>query len=475
MDEGFRLETDSMGEMRVPAKSYYGAQTARAVENFQISHLRFSRRLIRALGQIKVAAARANMGLGLLDERRGRAIEQAALEVADGRLDGEFVVDVFQTGSGTSTHMNANEVIANRALEILGSTRGDKGLVHPNDHVNIAQSSNDVFPSAIHVAALCSLEEDALPALRALADSLSAKAREFADVVKAARTHLQDAVPITLGQEFSGYASVIEHGVARLESTRARLAELPIGGTAVGTGLNSAPDFAARVVSHLRQMTGQMFRRADNPFEAMQNRDACLETSAAIKVVAVGLMKIANDLRLLTSGPRAGLNEIELPATQPGSSIMPGKVNPVIPEAINMVAAHLIGNDAAITVAGLNGSLDLNVMMPIIAHHLLESLDLVAKAATTLASRCVDGISANRERCLAYAERTAALVTAIAPVIGYDAAAEFFHRALEEDRPVRDVIVEAGLLSREEVDRVLDLRKLAHGGRAPTSKGKRRG
>jgi fumarate hydratase class II len=471
MDDGFRLETDSMGEMRVPAKSYYGAQTARAVDNFRISRLRFSRRFIRALGQMKAAAARANMELALLDERRGRAIEQAALEVADGRHDGEFVVDVFQTGSGTSTHMNANEVIANRALEILGAARGDKSLIHPNDHVNLAQSSNDVFPSAIHVAALCALEEDALPALRALADSLSAKAREFEDVVKAARTHLQDAVPITLGQEFSGYASVIEHGVARLESTRARLAELPIGGTAVGTGLNSPPDFAARVVSHLRQMTGQMFRRADNPFEAMQNRDACLEISAAIKVVAVGLMKIANDLRLLTSGPRAGFNEIELPATQPGSSIMPGKVNPVIPEAINMVAAHLVGNDAAITVAGLNGNLDLNVMMPVIAHHLLESLDILANAATVFARRCIDGVRADRERCLAYAERTAALVTAVAPVIGYDAAAEVFHRALAEDRSVRDVIVEAGLLSREEVDRVLDLGKLAEGGRIPTPEG----
>jgi fumarate hydratase class II len=471
MDEDFRVETDSMGEMRVPAKAYYGAQTARAVQNFEVSGLRFSRRFIRALGQMKAAAARANVELELLDDRRGRAIEQAALEVAEGRHDGEFVVDVFQTGSGTSTHMNANEVIANRALEILGSARGDKSLIHPNDHVNLGQSSNDVFPSAIHVAALCALEEDVLPALRTLADALNEKGQEFADVVKAARTHLQDAVPITLGQEFSGYASVVEHGVVRLESTRAHLAELPIGATAVGTGLNAAPDFAARVVSHLRQLSGQMFRRADNLFEAMQNRDACLETSAAIKVVAVGLSKIANDLRLLTSGPRAGLNEIELPPTQPGSSIMPGKLNPVIPEAINMVAAHLIGNDAAITVAGLNGSLDLNVMMPVIAHHLLESLEILGKAAIIFARKCVRGVRANRERCLAYAERTASLVTAVAPVIGYDAAAEVFRRVVAQDKPVRQVILDAGLLSEDEVDRILDLTRLTRGGRIPTTGG----
>jgi fumarate hydratase, class II len=298
-----------------------------------------------------------------------------------------------------------------------------------------------------------------------LADAFGNKAQEFADVLKAARTHLQDAVPITLGQEFSGYASVIEHGVVRLENTRPHLAELPIGGTAVGTGLNAAADFAPRVVSHLRTLTGQMFRRAANPFEAMQNRDACLEVSSAVKVVAVGLSKIANDLRLLASGPRTGLFEIELPVTQPGSSIMPGKVNPVIPEAINMVAAHLIGNDAAVTLGGLNGNLDLNVMMPLIAHHLLESLELLGNASTVFAEKCVRGVRANRERCLEYAERTASIVTALAPAIGYDAAAEVFHRALAEDKSVRQVILEAGVLSRDELDRILDLARLTRGGR----------
>ena len=391
----FRIETDSMGDMQVPANAYYGASTARAVENFPISGLRFSRRFIQALGRIKAVAARVNLQLQLLDERRARAIEQAAGEVADGKFDGEFVVDVFQTGSGTSTNMNANEVIATRAIEILGGTRGDRSLVHPNDHVNMGQSTNDVFPTAIHVAAMDVVEHHTVPALRQLSEAFEAKAKEFEDVVKAGRTHLQDAVPVTLGQEFSGYASVVRHGVARLESCRSQLAELPIGGTALGTGLNAHPEFAARVVTELRAVTGHLFRRADNPFEAMQNRDACVELSGALRTIAVGLMKIANDLRLLTSGPRTGLNEIDLPATQPGSSIMPGKVNPVIPEAVNMVAAHVIGNDAAICVAAMNGNLDLNVMMPVIAHNLLESLELLGSAAKVFAEKCVLGIKAN--------------------------------------------------------------------------------
>jgi fumarate hydratase class II len=461
-----RIEKDSMGEMRVPANAYYAAQTARAVENFPISSLRFSRRFIRALGQIKAAAARANMQLRLLEQRVGKAIEQAALEVADGKLDGEFVVDVFQTGSGTSTNMNANEVIANRAIEILGGKRGDKSLVHPNDHVNMGQSTNDVFPTAIHVAAMAGVEAHLLPALRALAEAFESKASEFADVVKAGRTHLQDAVPVTLGQEFSGYASVIRHGVTRIENTRAHLAELPIGGTALGTGLNAHPEFAARVVAELRVLTGHLFRRAENPFEAMQNRDACAELSGALKVVASGLLKIANDLRLLTSGPRTGLNEIELPATQPGSSIMPGKVNPVIPEAVNMVAAHVIGNDAAITIAALNGNLDLNVMMPLIAYNLLESIELMGNASHVFEEKCIRGIQANREQCLAYAERTASLVTAIAPVIGYDEAARIFKKALAEDKSIRQAILDTGVIAPEKLDEILDLKKLTEGGRA---------
>jgi fumarate hydratase class II len=461
----FRIEKDSMGAMQVPASAYYGAQTARAVENFSISSLRFSRRLIRALGHIKAAAARINVQLKLLDQRRGNAIEAAALEVAAGKFDGEFVVDIFQTGSGTSTNMNANEVIATRAIEILGGMRGDKS-VHPNDHVNLCQSTNDVFPTAIHVAAMDAVETHTIPALRELADAFQAKATEFADVVKAGRTHLQDAVPVTLGQEFSGYASIVRHGVVRLETSRSHLSELPIGGTALGTGLNAHPEFAARVVAELRVLTGHLFRRADNPFEAMQDRDACVELSAMLKTIAVGLMKIANDLRLLTSGPRTGLNEIVLPATQPGSSIMPGKVNPVIPEAVNMVAAHIIGNDAAICIAGLNGSLDLNVMMPVIAHNLLESLEILGNATKVLAEKCVRGIAANVAQCQAYGDRTASLVTAVAPVIGYDAAARAFERSLAENKPIREVLLEEGLISTERLDEILDLKKLTRGGRA---------
>jgi fumarate hydratase class II len=460
----FRIERDSMGDMHVPADAYYGASTARAVENFPISDLRFPRRFIRALGRIKLAAARANVELGLLDARVGYAIAQAAREVADGALDDQFVVDVFQTGSGTSTNMNANEVIATRAIELLGGRRGERA-VHPNDHVNLGQSTNDVFPTAIHLAAMDGVEGHVLPALRRLANAFETKATEFADVVKAARTHLQDAVPITLGQEFSGYASVVRHGVARIEATRPHLCELAIGGTAAGTGLNAHPDLARLVVAELGSMTGHPFRRADNPFEAMQNRDAAVELSGALRTVAVGLMKIANDLRLLASGPHTGLDEIALPTTQPGSSIMPGKVNPVIPEAVNMVAAHIVGNDAAIAVAAMNGSLDLNVMMPVIAHHLLDSLEVLGNVATVFAERCVGGITANVARCRAYAERTASLVTAVAPLIGYDAAAAVFKKALAGNTSIRQVILDEGLLPAERLDEILDLKTLAEGGK----------
>jgi fumarate hydratase, class II len=462
----FRIEKDSMGEMRVPANAYYGAQTARAVDNFPISGLRFSRRFIQALGYIKAGAARVNLQLKLLDPKLAKAIEAASLEVAAGQFDAEFVVDIFQTGSGTSTNMNANEVIATRAIELLGGARGDKSLVHPNDHVNMGQSTNDVFPTAIHVAAMGAVETHVLPALRQLAEAFHAKANEFDEVVKAGRTHLQDAVPVTLGQEFSGYASVIRHGVARIEAARSHLSELAIGGTALGTGLNAHPEFAARVITELRTLTGHLFRRAENAFEAMQNRDACVELSGALRTVAVGLMKIANDLRLMTSGPRTGLNEIELPATQPGSSIMPGKVNPVIPEAVNMVAAQIIGNDAAISVGGMNGNLDLNVMMPVIAHNLLESLDLLGCAARVLAEKCVGGITANVPQCLDYAERTASLVTAVAPILGYDVAARIFKKALAENKPMRQAILEEGLIPKEQLDQILHLKKLTEGGRA---------
>ncbi len=466
MADRTRIEKDSMGEMEVPADAYYAAQTARAVENFPISGLHFSRRFIQALGRCKAASARANVQLGLLGEERGKAIETAALEVADGALDEQFVVDIFQTGSGTSTNMNCNEVIANRACEILGKERGDKSAVHPNDHVNMGQSTNDMFPTAIHVAALGGVEEHVLPAMRELAEAFEAKSAEFDDVVKAGRTHLQDAVPVTLGQEFSGYASVVRHGIARVENARAHISELAVGGTALGTGLNAHPEYAQRVVNELRTLTGHLFRKAENPFEAMQNRDAAVELSGALKVVAVGLMKIANDLRLMTSGPATGLQEIVVPATQPGSSIMPGKVNPVIAEAVNMVSAQIIGNDTAVSIAGMNGNLDLNVMMPVIAHNLLESLELMGSTCRVLADKCIRGIVANRERCEDYAERTSSLVTALAPVVGYDAAAKVFKKSVADNIPIRQAILDSGLLEPARVAEILDLKKLTEGGRA---------
>ncbi len=462
----FRVERDSMGEMQVPKDAYYAASTARAIENFPISKLRFGRRFIRALGLIKASAARANQALGLLDAKKAEVIRQAAEEVAAGKFDAEFVVDVFQTGSGTSTNMNANEVITSRAIEILGGKRGDRSLVHPNDDVNMGQSTNDVFPTAIHVSALEAIEHDLLPGLRTLAEAFEEKAEEFRDVVKAGRTHLQDAVPVTLGQEFSGYASVIRHGLQRVEACRPHLEELPLGGTALGTGLNAHPRFAPHAITELNRATGLRFRRAENAFEAMQNRDAAVETSGALRTIAVGLMKIANDLRLMTSGPRTGLNEIELPATQPGSSIMPGKVNPVIAEAVNMVAAQVIGYDAAIAIAGMNGNLDLNVMMPVIAHDLLEAIDLLAAVARVFAEKCVRGIRANVERCREYGEHTASLVTAIAPVVGYDVAAKIFKKAVQKNVSIRQAILSEKLLPADKVDEILDLKKLTQGGRA---------
>ena len=461
-----RIERDSMGEMTVPADAYYGAQTARAVENFPISGLRFPRSFIQALGTIKAACARVNAELGLLGAREAEAIIRAATDVAEGRLDREFVLDVFQTGSGTSTNMNANEVIANRALELLGEARGQRARIHPNDHVNMGQSTNDVFPTAIHVAAYGEITHALLPALEELAAAFEDRAAAFADVVKAGRTHLQDAVPMTLGQEFGGYASVVRHGIARVRATLTHLAELPIGGTALGTGINAPPGFGERVTAELARRTGLPLVPAPDRFEAMQNRDAAVETSGALRTLAVGLMKIANDLRLLTSGARTGLNEIELPATQPGSSIMPGKVNPVIPEAVNQVAALVIGHDATIAIAGMNGNLDLNVMMPVIAHALLESIAITAAAVRVFTAKCVRGIRANVERCRQYAELTGQLVTAIAPVVGYDRAAEIYKKAVARDLPIRQVLAEDGVLPPAEIDRLLDLHALARGGRA---------
>ncbi len=456
----YRTEKDALGEVRVPADAYYGAQTQRAHENFPISGRRLQRPFLRALGEIKVAAARVNTGLGLLDPKLGKVIEAAAKEVAAGKHDSQFVVDVFQTGSGTSTNMNANEVIAGRANEALTGKRGGKSPVHPNDHVNLGQSSNDVIPTAIHLSALEEIEKDLLPALRLLKKRLDEKARQFKEVVKAGRTHLQDALPVTLGQEFSAYAAQVDHRIRRVESARNHLQELALGGTAVGTGVGAHPEFAERVIAELGKMTGvEDLRRAENRFEAMGSKDATVEASGALKTVAVSLTKIANDLRLMSSGPRAGLGEIDLPAVQPGSSIMPGKVNPVVPEAVTMACAQVVGNDAAITLGGMGGFLELNMMMPLIGYDLLESIQILAGASRTLAEKCVNGIKAHPERCLQQAESSMALVTALAHDLGYDRAAKVARRVVDEDLSVRGALRQEGV-SKEKIQKMLDLKRL---------------
>jgi len=450
-----RIEIDSMGEMRVPAEAYYGAQTARAVENFPISGLRFSRAFIRALGLIKQHAAATNADLGLLDERLASAIQQAAREVEEGKFDAHFVVDIFQTGSGTSTNMNANEVIANRAAELLGGKRGDRS-VHPNDHVNRGQSSNDVIPTAIHLAALGEIEGGLRPALNELEAALSDKAGAFREIIKVGRTHLQDALPIRLGQEFSGYASQIAHGLARLRGVQPHLSELALGGTAVGTGINTHPQFAGRTIKRLAKATQLPLREASNHFEAQAARDACVETSGALKTLAVSLMKIANDIRWLGSGPNLGLGELRLPASQPGSSIMPGKVNPVMCEMVMQVGAQVIGNDAATTVGAASGNFELNTMMPVIAYNLLQSIELLTRASRVFAQRCVRGLEANVERCEGNIERSLAMCAALAPEIGYDKAAKIAKAASETGRTVREVALELSGLEKSTVDRLLD-------------------
>jgi fumarate hydratase class II len=451
----FRNEADSMGTMRVPADAYYGAQTARALENFPISGLRFSRAFIGALGLIKKHAAATNAEVGLLDARLARVIQQAAQEVADGKLDAHFVVDVFQTGSGTSTNMNANEVIANRAAEILGGKRGDKS-VHPNDHVNLGQSSNDVIPTAIHVAALMGLEFNLLPALEELRGALAAKAEAFGGIMKVGRTHLQDATPITLGQEFSGYGGQISHSLDRLKQSENFLSELPLGGTAVGTGLNTHREFARRTIARLTEETRLPLREAANHFEAQAARDACIETSGALKTVAVSLIKIANDIRWLGSGPRAGLGELKLPATQPGSSIMPGKVNPVLCEMVMQVGAQVLGNDAAIAFAGASGNLELNTMMPVMAYNLLQAIELLGNASRVFARRCVAGLEADAARCRENLEQSLAVATALAPTIGYDETARIVKIARETGRTVMEVARERSGLDQKSLDSVLD-------------------
>ncbi|ADU51764.1 fumarase [Thermaerobacter marianensis DSM 12885] len=464
-EQAYRIERDSMGEMRVPADALYGAQTQRAVENFPISGIRFPRPFIRALGLIKRAAAETNAELGLLDQRVAGAIVQAANEVIEGKLDEHFVLDIFQTGSGTSTNMNANEVIANRAIQILGGQIGSRS-VHPNDHVNMGQSSNDVIPSAIHIAALEQMERRLIPALEALRDALAEKARAFDDVIKIGRTHLQDATPIRLGQEFSGYASMVDHGIRRLRAVREHLAELALGGTAVGTGINTHPEFPRRTIARIAEATGLPFREAENHFEAQGSRDAVVEASGQLRTVATSLMKIANDIRWLGSGPRCGIGEILIPPTQPGSSIMPGKVNPVMSEMLMMVCAQVIGNDTAIAVSNTHGNFELNVMMPVMAHNLLQSIELLANGAATFTERCVRGIEANRERCEALIEGSLAMVTSLVPRLGYDTSADIAKEAYATGRTVRQLILERGLLSEEETARLLDPRRMTEPGRA---------
>jgi fumarate hydratase class II len=455
----FRIEKDSMGEVRVPADALYGASTQRAVDNFPISKLRFSRRFIWALGLQKGSSATIAAETGHLDPRKADAIRKAADNVMDGALDGQFVLDIFQTGSGTSTNTNANEVIAARASQILGDIS-----IHPNDDVNFGQSSNDAIPTAIHVAAAAAMRENLLPALDRLAGSLEAKASEFVDVVKSGRTHLMDATPVTLGQEFGGYAAQVRKGAERVEKVLPELEELALGGTAVGTGINAPVGYAAAVIRLMAERSGLPFREADDHFEAQGAKDATVMASGVLKTIANSLFKIANDIRLLGSGPTSGISEIRIKPLQPGSSIMPGKVNPVMSEMMMMVAAQVIGNDLAVTWGGANGNFELNVMMPLIAHNLLESIELLSNAADTFAEKCVDGIEANDQRARELVERNAIIVTALNPHIGYDNGAKIAKEAVATGRSVRELVLEAGLMSEKELDEALDIKGMTEGG-----------
>jgi fumarate hydratase class II len=456
MSQDFRIEKDSMGEVRVPVSALYGAQTQRAFENFPISGIRFSREFIRALGAIKLAAARANRDLGLLPAALADTIERASQEVMDGKLDEQFVLDIFQTGSGTSTNMNANEVIANRAIQLLGGVVGSKSPVHPNDHVNMCQSSNDVIPTAMHVAVLESIEQRLIPGLEKLRAALAAKTEEFDRIVKIGRTHLQDATPVRLGQEFGGYARQVELAMERLKRVWPSLEEVALGGTAVGTGINTDPEFPRRAIEHLSKIIGIKFREAANHFEAQGAKDAIVELSGVLKTIAVGFTKIANDIRWLGSGPRCGIGEIQLPETQAGSSIMPGKVNPVIAESVLMVAAQVIGNDASITVAGQAGNFELNVMMPVMTHNILESIRLLSSSAVNFADRCIAGIRADEERCAELIERSLAMCTALAPEIGYDRAAAIAKESYQSGKTVRQVALEKKILPAAQLEEILD-------------------
>ncbi|MFV1980687.1 MAG: class II fumarate hydratase [Rhodothermia bacterium] len=459
----FRIERDSLGEVNVPSEAYFGAQTQRAVENFPISDLRFQRQFIEALGVIKLCAARVNERLGLLDPDLASAIGSAASRVRAGEFDDEFVIDIFQTGSGTSTNMNANEVIANIATEEMGHAKGDK-TVHPNDHVNMSQSSNDTIPTAIHVSVRLAAVRELIPALSRFADELDRKAEEFDDVVKSGRTHLMDATPVRLGQEFAGYAAQIRHGIARVERASDELAELAQGGTAVGTGINVHPDFPQQVIEEISRETGLDFREAGNHFEAQAARDASVSLAGALNTVAVSAMKIANDIRWLSSGPTSGIFELSLPAIQPGSSIMPGKVNPVMSEALMMASARVMGNAHTVTICGQHGNFELNVMMPILAFTLLESVSILSNALDAFRTRCLEGIQANRDRCAELLERNPSIATALNRTIGYDAASKVAKKAAAEGKSVTQVVLDEGILTETQLRDVLDVRSMTEPG-----------
>jgi fumarate hydratase class II len=455
-----RIEKDSLGEVPVPEDAYYGAQTQRAVDNFPISGIPFPRSFIYALGLVKRSCAGANMELGLLDAERGQAIVTAAEEVMDGRLDSHFPIDIFQTGSGTSTNMNTNEVISNRGIELMGGTIGSKSPVHPNDHVNMGQSSNDVIPTAIHVSGAMVIHNELIPALQHLRGALEAKAQEWDHIIKSGRTHLMDATPIRLGQEFGGYAAQVAHGIRRAESARDALLELALGGTAVGTGINRPLSFPANAIARIAVETGLDFVEAENHFEAQGARDGVVEASGQLKTIAVSFMKIANDIRWLGSGPRTGFYEIALPSIQPGSSIMPGKVNPVMCEMLTMVSAQVMGNDVAINVGGQGGNFELNVYLPVMAHNLLQSARILANGARTFTDRCVVDIVANEANCTQSVERNLAICTSLAPAIGYDKAAAISKEAFKTDKTVREVALEWDVLPADELDRLLDGRAM---------------
>jgi fumarate hydratase class II len=451
-----RKEQDSMGDMLVPDDAYYGAQTQRAVENFPISGIPISKSMIQALGKIKRSAAIVNNELGLLDGERKNAIVQAADEIIEGKFYSQFPIDIYQTGSGTSSNMNCNEILSNRASEIMGGVIGAKDPVHPNDHVNLGQSSNDVIPTAIHIAANTMLEEELLPALQKLADELDKKAIEFSDIVKIGRTHLQDATPITLGQEFSGYTQMVKNGIKRIQNAQGFLSELAIGGTAVGTGINTKAQFGSLVAKEISRFTGISFIEASNHFEAQGAQDAAVETSGALKTIAVSLSKVANDIRWLGSGPRAGLGELILPAVQPGSSIMPGKTNPVICEAMIQGCAQVIGNDMAITIGGQGGVFELNLMLPLIAHNLTNSITILSNSTNIFTEKLITGLKANKEKCAGYIEGSLAMCTSLAPVIGYDKAAQIAYKAFNSGKTVREIAMEDNVLDKDKLDEILD-------------------